>query len=375
MTGLSYFCGYGVLLTFAEKERTMAITVTTPLSGNYLSANVPDVSFTATSGVADVVMTLGGEEIYSETLYSDISGSITLWDLGQLLTDYLRSQLVATLKVSITENGATGTVGHADLTAEIIYCVADLSDNGECATADQFLTSRFLTLLSGPKLTALNRLEYLHYIGTDTASVLARYDDGSTRTFTPPKTQGNARYSTIDVSPSQFAAEGKTLVAFTVDAGARSQTFHLDPQNPDCAPVLLFVNSFGVEELVYCTGLHQVDPSYKRNSTYIKGRMRNYSIEETRTFKADTGVLNVAMAQWLDDLFRSLQVRLVKFVNGEPNVGREVVITDSKSVVTNADDDLPRFTFSYRYAQRNQVVMDLSRAGRIFDNTFDNTFN
>jgi hypothetical protein len=36
---------------------------------------------------------------------------------------------------------------------------------------------------------------------------------------------------------------------------------------------------------------------------------------------------------------------------------------------------MPRFTFSYQYAQRIQNVLQMDRVGRIFDNTFDHTFN
>ena len=88
-----------------------------------------------------------------------------------------------------------------------------------------------------------------------------------------------------------------------------------------------------------------------------------------------TGVLTPDMANWVDDLFRSQEIYVVNFVNGVPQIGKEVVITDSKSVISNDDDYLPSFTFSYQYAQRVHNVLQPNRSGRIFDNTFDNTFN
>ena len=91
-------------------------------------------------------------------------------------------------------------------------------------------------------------------------------------------------------------------------------------------------------------------------------------------FKADTGILSFTMANWVDELFRSMNVHIVTFKNGNPNVGKEVIITDSKSEYDNKPTSLPRFTFSYQYAQRNHNVLNMERAGRIFDNTFDNTF-
>lgn len=74
-------------------------------------------------------------------------------------------------------------------------------------------------------------------------------------------------------------------------------------------------------------------------------------------------------------LFRSDYVRVVNFKNGQPIVGKEVTISDSKSEVDNLDDSISRFTFDYEYSQKNHNVVELGRAGRIFDNTFDYTFN
>ena len=230
-------------------------------------------------------------------------------------------------------------------------------------------------MLDGEKQTALNRLEYLHYIGTDSASVVAEYDDGTTKTFKLSPVGGNGRYTTIDVTPSKFVSDTDScLLGFWVQAGQRKFRFSIDLDEPDCAPILVFENSFGCDELLYCTGTHTVAPTYKRSQSYIGKFNRNYEIAETRTFKADTGFLTFAMANWADELFRSKSIHVVNFKDGHPNVGKEVIVTDSKSEYNNNDETMPRFTFSYQYAQRNHNVFDTLRSGRIFDNTFDNTF-
>jgi hypothetical protein len=118
-----------------------------------------------------------------------------------------------------------------------------------------------------------------------------------------------------------------------------------------------------------------VSPSYTRTTAWVNGNLKNIKIEEKRKFSADTGYLNVAMQNWADELFRSDDVRLVNIYKGEPQVGKEVTLSDSKSEVSNADDDMAKFTFDYQYSQANHNVVEINRAGRIFDNTFDNTFN
>lgn len=346
------------------------ITFSSTLSGQYFTSDIPDLSFSIGGYRAQVSITVGGDTVYDEKLYP-AGGSITLSELGLLLVGYARQLLVADIVANIREEDSdSNVIDTASVSFTVIYCEADLG-----TTAADFTTNHYLSILMGDKVTAPGRLEYLHYIGTEAASATAVYTDGSTAAFDLSPVAGNGNYQMIDVSPAQFNAAGKTLALYTVTAGNRQQQFTIDYDVPDCAPILIFENSFGVDEIIYCTGTHQVAPTYERSTMRQKGKLKNYNIEETRTFKADTGILTTAMANWVDELFRSQYVRVVNIYNGVATVGKEVVITESKSEFTNDDDALPRATFSYRYAQRVQNVIQLQRAGRIFDNTFDMTFN
>ncbi len=346
------------------------ITITQTLSGKYFSATVPDLIFAIGGVSAAVTISLDGDGIYSERLYP-AGGSIRMADLGSLLRPYARQRLVTEMEVGIAEKDANGnTLSEASVSCTVIYCEADID-----ITAEEWCSARFLTLLAGTKTTALGRLEYLHYTGTDTATVSARYSDGSTNEFAAPSAGGNSKYTTIDVSPAQFADDGKILVSYTVAAGSRSQQFDIDLSQPDCAPVLLFINSFGCEELLYCTGKETLSAAFKYETAYIEGKNTNYNVTETRSFKADTGVLSFAEAEWCAELFRSSGVRIVNFNGGTAQPGKEMIVSEPKIEYSNADNEIPRLTFTVEYAQRNHNVIQTGRAGRIFDNTFDNTFN
>ena len=349
----------------------------------YFTSGMPDVTIAGTDGTSQqVTITCDGEQLLQETLWP-MGNVITLSELGELLEPYARKQLVSSVTISAGSTTATFTV---------LYAMVDVG-----ITAEEFFSGYFLSILMGTKITAPGRRELLWYYNEpaeeteeeeteeeeeseeeEVLAVIAEYADGSTRTFTPSAVGGSTTYTCIDVSPDNYLVQGKQLVAYTAQVGIRSQRFEIDFMEPDCAPILEFYNSFGVWEYIYCTGTHQVSPDYKRSSVRIGGRMRNYRIEETRTFKADTGILNTAMANWADDLFRSDEVYVVNVVSGQvvsADGGKEVVITESKSDRTNDDDHLPRFTFSYQYSQRIHNVLQMNRVGRIFDNTFDHTFN
>lgn len=336
------------------------------LRNKEFSCSIPDVSFSTTEK-AHVVMTIDGASVYDEWLYPS-DGIVTLQELSDLVTPYARQRQTVTLAITASLENGTSLLSTS---AEVVYCQTDFCEE----TAENFLSNHFLSILMGTKVTAMGRLEYLHLQGSDTATCTAFYSDNTTAQFNVSVVQTGTHYRTLDVSPDNFVTVGKTLMGYTVTAGSRSQYFEIDLTQPDCAPILIFVNSFGLDELAYCTGIHKVAPSYKRSAAYIGSIQRNYKIDETRAFKADTGPLTVAMANWWDEVFRSDSVRIVNIYNGYPNVGKDMLITDSKSEYSNDDAEIPRFTFTYQYAQRNHNVVQLLRAGRIFDNTFDNTFN
>lgn len=338
----------------------------TTLRSKEFSCSIPDVTI-STSEKAHVIMTVDGVTAYSEWLYP-VDNEITLQDLSDLVTPYARQRQTVTLAIIATNEGGTQLLSTS---AEVVYCQADFGDE----TAEHFLSNHFLSILMGAKVTAMGRLEYLHLQGNDAASCLATYNDGTTQTFNVDVIQAGSHYRTLDVSPDNFAVNGKVLISYTVTAGSRAQDYEIDLSRPDCSPILIFVNSFGLDELAYCTGIHKVVPSYKRSAAYIGRIQKNYKIDETRAFKADTGPLTMAMSNWWDEVFRSDSVRVVNFFEGNPNIGKDLLITDSKSEYSNDDAEIPRFTFTYQYAQHNHNVVQLLRAGRIFDNTFDNTFN
>lgn len=347
------------------------VTILSGLSGTYLSATLPDISFAIAGYRAHVEIKADDDVLFDDYLFP-FGGKITFSDLSELVQPYVQRRLIAYLAITITEefnnDDATET---ATMDATVVYCAADFG----ISNAESFLEEHYLSIFDGDRVTAMGRLEYLHFIGGDTPTATAEYSDGSTMSFSVEVASSNGNFKTVDASPGQFATEGKLLCAYTIEAGARAQRFVIDFNRPDCAPILLFENSFGCDELVYCTGTHTVSPEFNRESAYINKVKKNYKIEENREFKADTGVLTFPTANWLDDLFRSKNVRIVNFYNSEPVVGKEVIITESKSEYTNDIDSLPRFTFTYTYAQRNHNVVDLRRGGRIFDNTFDMTFN
>lgn len=342
-----------------------------------LSCMLPDVIFgsSADHTVVSVVITASGDTrtVFSETLFPS-EGKVTLEEVAQLMEPYARRYLSVSMIVRIDEYNAAGskTATLSTTPSLVLYSMCDVGE-----TAATFTSSHFLTTLNGPKITYAGCEERLYAYDAIQVTVTGKYLSGNglvTRTETLDAAATTNGVSAFFVSPDSVGTlldgDGE-LVEYTVAAGSRRQTFviHETPAPP--APSLAFINSFGCTEFIHCVGTHQKESKYDRQSARFHSKMRNYRSQEQRTFKANTGWLNTAMADWADELFRSLEVYL--WVNG--TVGREVVLSDSQSIIRNDDGDMPAFEFSYSYCQRIHNVMQRTNAGRIFDNTFDHTFN
>ena len=349
-------------------------------SGLSFTGTMDDLSFKTSAVALDVILTVkssyGTEKVISETYYPDSSGTITLSDLGDLLEPYCRQYGSITVSAEYADVDAEGTKG-TSYTTELGTVLFGTVDVQESASA--FCDAHFLTILNGPKETAYGRTECLSAYSATSLTVTATVYSSTTKatssktaTLSAINTTGSV--SDFNVSASAVAsavgiASGETLLGYVCTAGSRSQEYIVIEDEIPPSPAMCFLNSFGCWEYIYCTGTHTKDSKYERSSARVSGMTRNYKITETREFKAKTGVLNEAMADWADDLFRSQSVYL--FNGGK--MGKEVVITDSKSEITNEDDNMPSFEFTWQYSQKLHNIMDVERE-RVFDATFDYTF-
>lgn len=346
----------------------MATSLVTSTESVTFSTKLDKLVFSTSDDYVDVTITADGLEILAERYVPDASGNVTLYDIDTLLLPYLIQQLVSTVVIEWTTGDSTD-----DRQLTVIYTSAVIQE-----TSYDFYTTHFLTHCT-EKVTALGRKEVLYFFVDRldfNHTVTAYYSDGTSATTTVPTTATVANtIATLDVSPSIFTAANKTLVSYHVAVGSRVMDFSLTPAVPT-APALLFRNSFGCEETIYCVGTQTLEPKYDYTAASVENKFKNVGVQEVKNFAAYTGVLTIPMSNWADDLFRSTSVFLFT-VNQQTGVvtrGREVTITEAKSVRSNESEFLPNFYFEYRYAQNNHNIFDKTVAGRIFDDTFDYTF-
>lgn len=361
------------------------ITLYTSFQQKEFSCQVPDIrlAISLTRVLLSVTVTKSGdqEEIYSEYLYPDRSGVITLSDMDRLVKPYADKWLTFDLGVNIKEEKVAqnsagieviSNTSERSLATTVVSCKANILN----MTASSWCSSRFLTLMDGARTTAIGWMERLSYVGNETPTCTAYYVGGSSLSWRVP-VLSTGDVTVIDTSSENFVSSGRELLRYVVVAGSRRMVYEVDLESEaDTAPVLLFWNSFGVQELAYCTGELKQVSSFDRKQTRIGRLKKTYDMEERESFKADTGILTFPMANWWREVLRSEEIFVCSVIRGSVDLnGKPVVITSEKMEMSNAPDALPRITFEYEYADRNHNIFDVRAEGRIFDDTFDYTFN
>lgn len=345
-------------------------------SFHYFLWNIPDITIYDVTGFVRVTVSLSiwedddetddvaeeEMEIYHQVLFAT-DGELSLHDIGGLISPYAERYLYVGVHVRMESLKGNKRL-ERDMTVR--YC------DGKVSSDRDFLSTQFLTLATR-KSTSLHKSEMLYYVGTDKAvTVIAVYADKSQKGFTLQAKQVSiyASMMSIDVSPCFFNMEYNRLIMYTVSAGERKMIFVVDEYDEEYNPIVMFRNSFGMYEKAYCRGLKKRKVEVKRDQDYLKGQYRTLAQKEIVTYTADSGVIPKQMISFWEDVIRSKATYSM-----ENDGARMIAITGEKIEESNSDDELTRVSFNFRYSERVQHSVVRREKKRIFDDTFDETFD
>ncbi len=313
-----------------------------------------DVSFT----IAD-----SGGTILNGT-YTPVDGTVHIYHLARLLRPLI-DDVTAVFTFS------------ADSTSKTVHVVQSGVTVSESAAT--FLPSFFLSAVMTERDTSLERKELLYLIPIEatlpTVQAVCSYWNGeSIVTATKPVAgiivANEPCY--VDASASRFVdSELGTLVAYTIVAGERTMRFRVTTL-PTAEHAMLFHNTFGAWEPIYFAGMTEDAPEYTRETAYVNGKMQLYNLEETASFKSWTGPLRPSGVALARDLARC--AKGVFLLEGSETTD-EVTITAVDVKYTSADNDIADFTFTWRRSSLWSATLKAVRPPKLFDETFDETYN
>lgn len=340
----------------------------TPIFSKMFVGELDRLSF-FTDAPVEFAISTGGKVVFKNDYVPDEQNTVTLYGIGEILETYI-SDLCADF--SFTVNGQP--LGAATIT--VFRCSYNID-----VRASDFLQSFFLTPMQGERITAIERNETLSlysYAEEAATADCSYFFDGEIKTATVALGSG-AGSRLLNVSPRRFihATWGKP-VTYTVRCGSRMARYNVLQHSPEISAAFIFRNAFNAWETLYLIGTRETEPQYTRSAANVNGFIRNYNIDEVLQMKTFTGPLPDGMEEVAMNLGRS---KAVFFLLSNGDAGEEVLINDCDLKHNNegfAASDLNfsyrSATVSYRLADDRSARMHVPRPPKIFDATFDQTY-
>lgn len=312
------------------------------------SADLPDrFEFSMTGPSALVYVMVEHMQIFMTHLFP-YNGTTTLYDLRSIVVDYLRSNgsPMAMFAVWVNEEGSEDT-------AKSNYFHVVYSDISIADTTD-FLTHHFLTTRSSFRISRQGQ-QVLSWFAAEGDTIQGFIDAVSITA------DGNTAVTRINEGSEEISAHSiwtKTirveevaeqtpdkLVAFTVHRGSRSITFYVTEEVPDIT--LSFRNAFNAMESAEIYAVTTTKQKVERSEAHILRARSFYDQTTETTFEVVTAALPYEEAIWLQQLFASYLVT---------KGGREILITESESEISDEDSEQNRAKFTWKYAKQTQIL-------------------
>lgn len=300
--------------------------------------------------------------IYEGKIFLNNEGRGTLNDLAGIIEPYISHTLSGDVTLNLSPKNGKPEI----FKTTVIYSttLVDLD-------AKYFLEHYYLTKCVKWDSLLLSQKQYLHLYATEECDIVATltYQDGELEETIAEMVPVNTLF-TIDCSPSKFERTGRKLLGYTITAGGRVAEFTIDYNTPDRGLQFAFTNSFGVQEVFYCKGEHNLEVLISRSSGSFNGLLENYDIDEKHEHKFTTGYLVNSLSYWVKDFIRSKEIYIIRDTDNLP-----VVLLDSKIIDSTDSAEVRNYEFKLQPAGKNHNTFELRESGRIFDHTFDQTFN
>lgn len=348
----------------------MPTVTVTPLKRHMFIGELTRLSFAPSSQSATFKVWHDGKPIFAGEFFRGADGMITIWDLDQILQPYISEQY-ADFMFTVHDEPLTSHY------VSVFYCAWSLD-----VPASVFLEKRFLTPTDGTRITGPGRHEPLTaFCAAPTqAKAVCLYcsEDGATSSAEVQLGEVSG-IGVLNVSPARFENMPKgRLFAYSVVCGERKADYIVEKSLPELSDAFIFRNSFNAWDTIYLCGTRTVEPQYTRLSADVDGYRRNYSINEVLQLKTYTGPLLPGMEWVAMSLARSQAVFLL-LPNGDS--GDEILVNDCDLKHDNSWGSPVDLTFSYRTASVSYRLADdrvarlsIPRPPRIFDDSFDKTY-
>ena len=179
---------------------------------------------------------------------------------------------------------------------------------------------------------------------------------------------------TIEMDETYFLSllpkgvSGKLLSA-TIQCGARSFSLFITDEQPTLR--LYYTNEYFYSDVFPLTAVTKRKLAFSRSTAICCGKSSTYDDQTEVEFESETSALTPSEAR---QLTTALQSSSLFIVSPDYPQGTSILITDIESELSDAANELCHVKFNWK-PTRQQPVLSVSKQPRIFNPTYNRTFN
>lgn len=314
-----------------------------------------------------VSISVNNASIFSETLYGDETGNVTLYDIPALLEPYITQ----------------GSKNLVTINSYAFYVFYSREELREFATHNK---GRFETWLEENWLSpdneftvAFNQTVNIWLMSSITKVVAMQmnviYLDGN-------RTKKYTRYANVSLtglSPyciTTSLASLSSLVPGEIMGAVISTTtkkFVIKRMIGAENVTLKYDNRFGLTEYVALQGELKEKPQYEFTTALFFSRTQNVNISEKRISEFSTSAISLNTLNRLKDAIKAENIQMIR-----GDRAYDIVFDTADIAFSDSKKDLQGVTFSFHRAVNNRMdveVADTGMAARIFSDEFNDSFN
>lgn len=330
------------------------------------SSELKEVLFSSDSDVT-LTLSIAGIDVFTNIYVPDASRNIRVYALDDIYNT-MRPSAISSVAIRLQNTSGEQVSAHFNC----IQCTALIN-----ATAEYYLNRYFIIgTCSDYRHTAPGREEKFWIYHTDGTRTITRktfYIDAAGN-ITSESFQYSLVYRPYQIYPfsfntSDFDKPDKQLFKIQFSDGVRTLVYEVDTRRDIDSMHFRYQNIFGLLDDIYYFGLKETELSSELETGQLNGKWVNTKSKAYPSVKVHSGYISrTEIYPYI--AFISSPERYLVDDNG---YARTVALTEQETKYSNSNSDLIDFTVTFR-REKDALVIGVSD-NRIFDQTFDQTFN
>ena len=384
MIGLPERAVFFVLRGFGDICRVIKIctlmTFNYTPSGYSFTSAVPDVftisDFQGETVFLRIYLNRSQYEVFSTTLYA-YQGKASIYNLRSVIESYMEG-----LRLVYCECSFQIIVDRTDYSIpefKLIYCHAAVN-----RTCRDFLLSHFLVNSNVRLVPHGFSLDLSYIVFPDESSVCSTHlvvqptsgeEPQVVDLVDTPISSKQFQLQTLDLNEEDLLARVPSslgscqLLSATIYCGARSFTLFFSDERPTLW--LYFSNSFNCTDVFPITATTKRKLAFSRSTAICCGKSSSYDDQTEIEFESETSALTPSEARQLTTALQSFALLII---SPDYPQGTSILVTDIESELSDASNELCHVKFTWKPV-RQQPLLSATKHTRIFNSTYNHTFN